>query len=469
MFKISGSKIVDKNKVLVKDEALQRQIAINLQNKFAPISKAIFREQQALRYPNTISISNEPTLGMLIANNKESAINSDSLQSYSLARNQLLTIADSETTDYILDRLDDDDIQNLNQKFPSFIKTLTEKYKNIDKNKFIQLIKIDSTEDIDYEVTDRGEKRINREKTDAEVRKKIIEDRDEQLRSERFSQNTINREQFEEYQYDDKSVTPTKNPQKNKTSPYLSKTVYGNILNQELFVPSTDIEEQIYRDAFNFVAAFRDKRALSKYISTQISGTVPQKFSKQDLKDIAFKLRLKEELSVANSTEGRGLKRLIEGRGIDEKLSRNPDKVMLNNGKFIMDMEKLRRNILSVSYASCRASIPQLKKENVSNDVKNILKDIIENKYNANLFNKMKSDDQRIVSTFVRMMKIPDIDMKEFDQAYQLNYEILLGQVNSGQNNPIVKRELKEYILRAISEGLIPKSQGYNKLFELSL
>jgi hypothetical protein len=134
-----------------------------------------------------------------------------------------------------------------------------------------------------------------------------------------------------------------------------------------------------------------------------------------------------------------------------------------------MDMEKLRRNILSVSYASCRASIPQLKKENVSNDVKNILKDIIENKYNANLFNKMKSDDQRIVSTFVRMMKIPDIDMKEFDQAYQLNYEILLGQVNSGQNNPIVKRELKEYILRAISEGLIPKSQGYNKLFELSL
>jgi hypothetical protein len=66
-------------------------------------------------------------------------------------------------------------------------------------------------------------------------------------------------------------------------------------------------------------------------------------------------------------------------------------------------------------------------------------------------------------------MKIPDIDMSEFNEAYQKNYEILLGQVNSGQNNPIVKRELKEYILRAISEGLIPKSQGYNKLFELSL
>jgi hypothetical protein len=132
-------------------------------------------------------------------------------------------------------------------------------------------------------------------------------------------------------------------------------------------------------------------------------------------------------------------------------------------------MEKLRRNILTVTYSSCRASLPSLKRENISNDVKNIITDIIKDKYNANLFNKMKPDDQRIVSTFVRTMKIPDIDMREFDEAYQKNYEILLGQVSSGQNNPLVKRELKEYILRAISEGLIPKSQGYNKLFELSL
>jgi hypothetical protein len=59
--------------------------------------------------------------------------------------------------------------------------------------------------------------------------------------------------------------------------------------------------------------------------------------------------------------------------------------------------------------------------------------------------------------------------MSEFDEAYQLHYEVLLGQVNSGQNNPAIKKELKEYILRAITENLIPKSQGLTKLFELSL
>jgi hypothetical protein len=147
----------------------------------------------------------------------------------------------------------------------------------------------------------------------------------------------------------------------------------------------------------------------------------------------------------------------------------NTDKVELNNGKFTIDMQKLRRNILSVTYSSCRASIPSLKVEHISNDVKNIITDIVEEKYNANLFNKMKQDDQRLVSTFVRTLKIPNIDMESFDKAYQLHYEILLGEINSGNNNPALKKELKEYILRAITEGIIPKSQGYNKLFELSL
>ena len=137
---ISGSKILDKNSILSRDRNIQRQIAINLQNKFDPISKAMFRERQAETYLNTLTISNEPSLANLIANSKDSALQTDELQSYSLAKNNLLTIADVETSDYILDRLDDDEIQTLNQQFPKFVRTLTTKYKNIDKNRFIGYI-----------------------------------------------------------------------------------------------------------------------------------------------------------------------------------------------------------------------------------------------------------------------------------------------------------------------------------------
>jgi hypothetical protein len=160
------------------------------------------------------------------------------------------------------------------------------------------------------------------------------------------------------------------------------------------------------------------------------------------------------------------MRRKISGRGMP-LLPRNPDKKTFNNGKFTLDLEKLKKNIISVTYSSCRAVIPSLKKEHVSNDIKNMIFDIVKGKYNANLFNKMKQDDQRIVSNFVRVLKIPDIDMSEFDAGYQLHFEVLLGQMNSGQNNPAIKRELKEYILRAITEQLIPKSQGLTKLFEV--
>jgi hypothetical protein len=467
MFSISGSKIVDKNAMLSRDESIQRQIAINLQRKFDPLSKAIFRDKQMELYPNLLQVSNEPSLANLIANEKDSNLNTDILQSYSLAKNNLLTIADSNTSDYILDRLNEEQIQTLNQSFPKFVKILTTKYKNIDKNKFIELIKSDTFDIPDNEITDRGRARLDR-KSDAEVRKSIVEKRDEQLRGERGAPNQIDREQFEEYPYEGQQVTPKKNPQKQKKelTPKSLKTQYGQILNQKEPDSNNQREQEAYNDAETYAMNFKDKRGLSSYIDTMISGNVPQKFNKTQLQEIVFKLRYKELLD--NSIEGNGMRRKISGRGMPI-LPRSFNKKTLNDGKFTLDLDKLKRNILSVTYSSCRAVIPSLKKEHVSNDVKNMILDIVEGKYNANLFNKMKQDDQRIVSNFVRVLKIPDINMSEFDAGYQLHYEVLLGQVNSGQNNPAIKRELKEYILRAITEQLIPRSQGLTKLFELSL
>jgi hypothetical protein len=122
MFSISGSKIVDKNTILSRDESIQRQIAINLQNQFDPLSKAMFTDKQMELYPNLLQVSNEPSLANLIANERDTSLSTDTLQSYSLAKNNLLTIADVNTTDYILDRLSDENIQTLNQGFPKFMK-----------------------------------------------------------------------------------------------------------------------------------------------------------------------------------------------------------------------------------------------------------------------------------------------------------------------------------------------------------
>jgi hypothetical protein len=120
---------------------------------------------------------------------------------------------------------------------------------------------------------------------------------------------------------------------------------------------------------------FKDKRGLSLYIDTMISGNVPQKFNKTQLQEIVCKLTYKELLD--NSIEGNGMRRKISGRGMPI-LPRSFNKKTLNDGKFTLDLEKLKRNILSVTYSSCRAVIPSLKKEHISNDVKNMILDIVE-------------------------------------------------------------------------------------------
>jgi hypothetical protein len=430
MFKPAGSKIVDKNKSLIADRAMQLELQLKLQRRMEPFSAAQFKEKQLDLYSNLLNVTNTESLGSLIANEKISTLQNDPLQSYLLAKDNLMSISDLDTSNYIIDRLNESDIQTLNQGFPNFIRILSTKYKNIDKNKFIELIKANSFEFQTRDVTQTAKNRMNQD-----------------LPSEKIE---------EPYQ-----ESETKNPSRNTKS---SKTVYGNILNESLPQPITVLEQEALESATNYVSSLKTVRDLNSYIKTIINSKGTSSLRKSDLQNVALKLRYREELM----TEGRGLnKRRIVGRGM---IQSEPDnRVELNNGKFVINMDELGRNVLNVKYASSRASIPSMKREGISNDVKNVIVDIVKGKYNPIKFNKMKSDDQRIVSTFVRNMKIPNIDMSEWEEAYQRNYEVLLGQLNSGQNNPAVKRELKQYIMRAITEGIISRNQGYNQLFELSL
>ncbi len=215
MFSIPGSKVVDKNAILARDEAVQRQISINLQKKFDLISKAMFRERQMELYPNLLQVSQEPSLANLIANERDAGLNSDELQSYSLAKNNLMTIADEETSNYILDRLSEEQIQTLNQRFTGFVTTLTDNYRNIDKNRFIELIKTESFDIPENSVSEKGRARLDR-KSDAQVRKDIVEKRDQQLLGERGPPNEIERERYQEYPCQEQQITPKKNPQKEK-------------------------------------------------------------------------------------------------------------------------------------------------------------------------------------------------------------------------------------------------------------
>jgi hypothetical protein len=97
----------------------------------------------------------------LLANESESTNQGDSLQTENLARQNLAAITDEKTTEYILDRLSASDMDNMNQNFPQILRTIKEKYTNMNKNKFIEIVKSKQSYTNEFELSERGQRRAS--------------------------------------------------------------------------------------------------------------------------------------------------------------------------------------------------------------------------------------------------------------------------------------------------------------------
>jgi len=140
------NKVADVNTRLA-DEREQRLRRIKLIERetaeFAPIWKA----KQATLYPTAVPITQTPTLGQVITEEvQKNALNQDAL--LQRAEQKLLQLADKTNTEYILDRLEDNELFYLVNSWDGIIKELKEKYnsKSLDKNIFIALVKKNAEE-----------------------------------------------------------------------------------------------------------------------------------------------------------------------------------------------------------------------------------------------------------------------------------------------------------------------------------
>ena len=104
-------KVADINTRLA-DEKEQRLRKIRLiereRAEFAPM----WKEKQMTMYPTAVQISQTPTLGQVITEEiQNNAMNPDVL--YQRAEQKLLQLADKTNTEYILDRLEDEELYYL--------------------------------------------------------------------------------------------------------------------------------------------------------------------------------------------------------------------------------------------------------------------------------------------------------------------------------------------------------------------
>jgi len=164
-------------------------------------------------------------------------------------------------------------------------------------------------------------------------------------------------------------------------------------------------------------------------------------------------------------------KHRIVGKGMegvnDAKKSKESVMKKIINGKYI-DLNKLKNNIICIRYCKTRALVPNVKVQHVSNDIKEIINDIIDDKFEKRLFEKLNVNDKRLVKRIVDSLKLDiDTSSKE-DEEYQRQFEICLGEFHAGNTNPQIKAKLKQYIMESMESGLLPRRECFKLLFELA-
>ena len=449
----------DLRKEIAKEEQNNREIEIKLQNMYDPFSKAMWREKQNDLYLNTLRVKNYDSLGQLIANDLESKKQNDPEIVKQISLGLLNTITESSISQYIVDRLTTEQLNRMNQYWPQILHDMKRKNLKLNKDVFIKMMKEnvdqdqDTVQEPELEPELEPEPEAEPEPEPMEEQQIENEERDKKKKDDRLKMD------------DDRDNIQPVTIGNITTREFCQNIIFSKeIILKDLDENETAVYMHVLQKLENPVL---QKKDFINYIDRRISRHISLSLRKEDMRKIAIYVGFSHMMNQSKEQQERFLqggsivKRKIFGRGI----KKNEKKLIVN--KFTIDMDKLNKNILCVRYSSCRSSLPSMRIERISNDVKIVLLDILNNKYNENLFNKLMTDDQRIVSHFVRTLKIKDINMDSFDKAYQHEYEVLLGEVNSGNDNEQIRKTLKQYILRGISENLIPRNQGLSQILNL--
>jgi len=164
-------------------------------------------------------------------------------------------------------------------------------------------------------------------------------------------------------------------------------------------------------------------------------------------------------------------KGVMYGRGykLTETSKKNRHYIAGSNGKFYIELHKLKENVLSVKYSSTDAHLTTVKVQMISDDVKTLIEDVLKEKYNERLFQQLNPNDKRVFKRFVKGVKLDIPINDDLEKQFQKDYQVLKGQFESGNDSPEIKNALKRFVLEGLAENRINKNEAHFLLYQLSL
>ena len=528
----AGHDFGDRRKIIQDDDAFQRQIAIQNMKRAETEAKAIWQERQMELYPSGLKVSGTPTLQqVLIEENNKST--KDEQTNYDRAMSNLQHLATKETAGYILDRLSPEQIFAMNLQWNAVLLRVKKNYTKtgLDKDVFVAMVK--TLEDPFYEThkttedypSERARNRMLQESEEGELLQKNIDAKKEmeslteqagirrtaEKQRKKDEEETANRgisfltEMANEKKRADKKNRELYAEPADDEAVEIEKAKQGGLQRNLLLEQAGDKlsntldagARNVYvRDGVGQILTTPVKGVLSPIPSSGRKGKSLMKKNLMELQEHVHDLyKTMDAIYDANGkkltktqlidkvnqftgkspVQGTGLKvpkkqRVIIGGGMTPtaKKQRTIANKKIINGKYL-DMNKFKNNILCVRYVSTGGYIPQLKSQMISQATREVIEDILGDKFDERLYKKLTADERRIIKRFVKVFNI-QVNVKDDDDVeFNKQFEILRGEFLAGNDNPEIKDKLKKYVVEAVAEGKIPRHQGYSLLFQLSI
>ena len=452
---------------LARDDKKQRKIKmrnIARDNKEAEI---LFKDKQKKLYTNTLEVFPTDSLGDYIL--EQSVLSGDTRNDLEQLRTQLRRITTNiEIADYIIQRLSRDEVKYLLVNFNKILASLKKTNTKLDKDLFIARVRKDLAKNTpapapDVEAPDDQtpirpirprfastpvlDESDEEDADDEAGRDAGIENMREEMRElEAGMDDAIQQSQITNalQERDDR-----RNQIADDSAPTQAGTNQG-ILNVQI---NPSIAQNLTISPANTPRRQLTPQQLSRF-NTELRQSGRQRQPNRLLSSGDFETNFRGKGVIS----GRGLK--LQQKSIDNREYID---------KFYIEKNKLRDNILSVKYAKNEIPLAQLRPRSISTALRELIEDVLNDKYNEKIYKMLPDDDKRIFKKFVKVLKLPIDTFDDLDKDYQKNYELLKGQFLSGNNSPEIKNALRKYIVDGMNEGRLNRSESMFLLYQLSL
>lgn len=180
---------------------------------------------------------------------------------------------------------------------------------------------------------------------------------------------------------------------------------------------------------------------------------------------------IKKNMRVKNISQE---KKIIKGKGIIKSKKGNK---LAEFGKYYIDPNLLEENIISMkNNPEIRRSLPTIPTKRVSEKVSNVVKKIVGGAISLSYEDVIDLDDNEkmYLNDLVKKVKLNDVikvpvPNKEKQKQEIDRFELLKGQILSGNDSKELIKEFKVLLLKFQKEGKLPKREVNEILYELMI